>query len=305
MKKYFWAIISMTILANACQSKSSADDDDADVASVVASVSVAAGENASIADSLSLNAISAYLLSTDVKANMTGYIENVRLHLGDKISKGETLFVLQTKEAKSLGNTINQLDSSFKFSGIGVVKSPTDGFITMLNHQNGDYVQDGETLATITNKNSFGFMLNLPFEYRRLLSLNQSIAVVLPDGTSVSGQVYRIMPQMDSVSQTQQVFVKTNNGNLPAGLIAKVVLVKQMSNGFTLPKECVLADDSQQNFWVMKLLNDSTAVKVPIQKGLENSVSVAVLSPKFSSSDRFVSQGGYGLSDTARISIQK
>ena len=306
MRYSVFLFASVLMFVAGCKNNAAADDDeDVDPADVQASVTVATGSNQSLKDSVTLNAISSYLLSADVKANINGYINSVKIHLGDAVEKGQTLFVLQTKEAKSLGNTINKLDSTFKFSGISIVQSATGGYITMLNHQIGDYVQDGETLASITDKNSFGFMLNLPFEYRRLIQSGQAINIFLPDGTQTSGQVYKIMPQMDSVSQTQQVFIKTAANNLPAGLIAKVELIKQTVNGFTLPKECVYADDSQQNFWVMKLLNDSVAVKIPVEKSLENGESVAIVSPKFNLDDRFVMQGGYGLSDTAKISIQK
>ena len=306
MKNPFFLFAFTLMLIAGCKNNAAGDDSgDVDPAGVLTPVTVTTGSNESLKDSVALNAISSYLLSADIKANINGYINNVRLHLGDPVSRGQTLFILQTKESKSLGNTIDKLDPTFKFSGISVVKSTAGGYITMLNHQAGDYVQDGEVLATITDKNSFGFMLNLPFEYRSLVKMGQAIDILLPDSTRASGQVYRIMPRMDSVSQTQQVFVKTAAGNLPSGLIAKVVLIKQEVNGFTLPKQCVYADDSQQDFWVMKLLNDSVAVKIPVKKGLESSSSVAIVSPEFNPADRFVMQGGYGLSDTAKISIQK
>lgn len=306
MRNPVFLFTSVLMLIAGCKNNEASDGSgDIDSADVLTPVTVTTGSNGVIRDSVTLSAVSSYLLSADVKANINGYINSARLRLGDKVNKDQTLFVLQTKESKSLGNTIDKLDSTFKFSGISVVKSTASGYITMLNHQAGDYVLDGEVLASITDKNSFGFMLNLPFEYHSLITMDQAIDILLPDGTKVPGQVYRVMPQMDSVLQTQQVFVKTAAGNLPSGLIAKAVLISKEADGFTLPKECVYADDGQQNFWVMKLLNDSVAVRIPVKKGLENNTSVTILSPQFSFSDRFVMLGGYGLSDTAKVEIQK
>ena len=122
-----------------------------------------------IKDEISLNATATYLLRSDAKANATGYITMVSIKAGDRVGKGNTIFLLQTKEARALGNTINQLDKSFRFNGTTSVQSPSTGFVTMINHQVGDYVQDGEILATITDASSFGFLLNVPYEYMQLL----------------------------------------------------------------------------------------------------------------------------------------
>src|SRR2546423_511747 len=77
-----------------------------------------------------------------------------------------SVFTLKTKEAQSIGNTISALDSSFKFSGIIPVRAGTSGYVAEVDHQAGDYVQEGEQLAVINDVNSFVFMLNLPYELR-------------------------------------------------------------------------------------------------------------------------------------------
>jgi uncharacterized NAD(P)/FAD-binding protein YdhS len=53
----------------------------------------------------------------------------------------------------------------------------------------------------------------------------------------------------------------------------------------------------------MKLMDDSTAVKVPVTKGLEISDKIEIISPKFLVSDKFLLTGNYGLADTARVKI--
>ena len=55
----------------------------------------------------------------------------------------------------------------------------------------------------------------------------------------------------------------------------------------------------------MKLINDSTAVKVPILKGIETNTAVEILSPPFAASDRIVRTGQYSLPDTAQVEIEK
>ena len=71
--------------------------------------------------------------------------------------RGQNVFVLKTKEAQSIGNAINALDSTFKFSGIINIKAGTTGYISEINHEPGDYVQEGEQLAVINDLKEFCF----------------------------------------------------------------------------------------------------------------------------------------------------
>jgi hypothetical protein len=75
------------------------------------------------------------------------------------------------------------------------------------------------------------------------------------------------------------------------------------SHAISLPKPAVLSDEMQKSFWVMKLIDSSTAVKIPITKGLEIADRIEVLSPRFSIDDKFILTGNFGLPDTAKIKI--
>jgi len=193
------------------------------------------------------------------------------------------------------------------FEGLLHIKSPGTGYITQLNYRAGDYVQDGESLATITDTKSFVFLLDLPYELKPFLPNNHSLQLKLPDGTVLSGQVASAMPTVDPVSQTQNYIIKVNTDKqIPENLIAKVSLVKRAKNNTTsLPKAAVLSNEVQSEFWIMKMIDSVTAVKVPIKKGLETINQVEVLSPSLSSTDRIVLTGNYGLTDTAKVTIIK
>ena len=56
-----------------------------------------------------------------------------------------------------------------------------------------------------------------------------------------------------------------------------------------------------EKFWVMKLINDSMAVKTMIKPGITAGNKVEILSPAFSLQDRIINKGNYGLSDTAFV----
>ncbi len=290
----------------ACGGSAGNDNVGAENIKVITPVTVVSPENVALKEQITLNATSTYLLKVGVKANINGYIQSSVVKLGESVGKGNTLFVLKTKEAESLGNTINKLDPSFKFSGLNYIKSQVSGFVSKLSHQTGDYVQDGEQLLEMVDKNSFGFLMNLPYEYNQLITKKQTVIINLPDGRIIPGVVSQVMPALDSITQTQKILIKVAaKYNLPENLIATVSVVKNTSSKVSVPKESVLSDDGQQEFWVMKLTNDSTAVKIPIKKGIETDQRIEVLSPTLKLSDKILLKGNYGLADTALVRLTR
>lgn len=293
------------LILSSCGSRPAEADEEAVVSQTP--VTITTVSNGTMVDSVVLNATSVFQQKSFVKANAVGYITQVNIKPGQFVSKGQLLFTIKTKESQSIGNTINILDTTFKFSGVNHIRASNSGYITQLSHQLGDYVQDGEQLAAISDKSSFAFLLQLPYEYISLLAVNKIIKLSLPDGRQLNGMVSSTMPTVDTLSQTQGVVIKVDSPQpLPENLVAKARLVKTAkTNTVTLPKAAILADEAQTNFWVMKLINDTTAVKTPVKKGLESGDRVEILSPVFAPADRILVTGNYGLADTAKVKIVK
>jgi multidrug efflux pump subunit AcrA (membrane-fusion protein) len=314
MKKFFkYPIIPAAVLLvvtamllSSCGGGKPAVEEDASVKSQTP-VTVTTIDQNPMADYVEMNATSVFQQKNYVKANANGYIQQVNAKPGQFINKGATLFTIKTKEAQSIGNSINILDTTFKFSGVNKIKAAEHGFITQLSLQVGDYVQDGEQLAIISDEGSFAFVLQVPYELRALIKQAQDVPLTLPDGEKLTGKVASILPTVDTLSQTQGVVVKVNSTHpIPENLVARARLIKtakQSTN--SLPKSAVLANETQTEFWVMKLINDTTAVKIPVTKGIETTDRIEIVSPKFAAQDKIVITGNYGLSDTAKVKIVK
>lgn len=270
-------------------------------------VTVTSADKGGLDDYIELNAVSAFLQKSYVKAIANGYLQTADVYPGKYVETGQTLFTLQTKESKSIGNTIKLLDSSLHFSGVTTIKANQHGYITQLNHQSGDYVQDGEQLAVISDRNSFVFLLDLPYELRPYVLGKKTVELLLPDGTKLTGVVGPTMPTVDSASQTQNVVIRVPSaGSIPENLIAKVRILKSQKSGTqSLPKEAVLTDETESNFWVMKLIDSATAVKVPVKKGIETKDRVEIISPVFTPTDKILVTGNYGLPDTAKVKVEE
>jgi len=270
-------------------------------------VTLTSPEKGNMKDVVEVNAVSAFLLKSAVKSNSNGYLQVVNATLGKLVNKGDELFVIKTKEANSLGNALIKLDTTFHFDGTIHIKSPGTGYITQINYRIGDYVQDGEALATITDTKSFVFLLDLPYELKSYLPNNHKLELKLPDGTNLQGRLEAPMPMVDAVSQTQNFIIKVNTSiSIPENLIAKVALVKKLKiNTTSIPKAALLSNDTQTEFWIMKMIDSVTSVRVDVKKGIETNSNVEILSPQLFSKDKLVLTGHYGLADTAKVIVNK
>ncbi|WP_316841748.1 efflux RND transporter periplasmic adaptor subunit [Pedobacter gandavensis] len=278
-----------------------------DAADLQTPVEITFAGHKDMASYIDLNASSAYLEKSNIKASINGYLRDMKVKMGDAVNSGQVLFSLVTKEAQAIGNTINRLDPAFKFSGVSNIRAAQNGFITMLNHQKGDYVQEGETLAVLSNKSSLVFLLDVPYAMRQNMISNTSVLLTLPDGEKLNGLVAAPLATVDSVAQTQRFIIRVSPTHaIPENLVAGARLINLFhSNAVTLPKSAVLSNETEDEFWVMKLSNDSTAVKVLVKKGMDDGKEIEILNPIFSPNDRFVLIGNYGLADTAKIKIKK
>ena len=148
---------------------------------------------------------------------------------------------------------------------------------------------------------------NVPYEDMPYVSVGKNVEIILPDKERLTGTVSSPMLMMDSVSQTQTFAVKANvSHNIPQNLVATIRIVKvTKTTAATLPKNSVLSNETQSEFWVMKMINDTIAVKIPVKKGLEISSKVEIVSPEFSPKDKILLSGNYGLPDTALVIVNK
>ena len=290
----------------ACSSKEAATEKEAEIKTRTP-VSVTKVEFAPISESIELNATTSFIRKNEVRSTSIGYIQKILVQLGERVHKGQTLFIIRTKESTALGNNLFPKDTSLQFSGIIKIKAGGEGFITSLNHQIGDYIQEGDSLATIVDQNSLVFMINVPFEWSKYVHIGLVCDIKIPGGRIIQGKIFQKVSIMDLGSQTQSYMVKIpSSENLPENLIAKVRIYKEAQrSSLSVPKSAILANEEETSFWVMKIEKDSLALKIPIQKGLENSDRVEILGNSLKVGDRVILEGNYGLPDSSIVLIQK
>jgi hypothetical protein len=298
-------IILSTIAISSCSK--TAPEEDATVKAKVA-VEVIGLTSGIVKDELTLFANTLYLKRNVVTTPIPAFITQVFIKLGDPVKMGQVLYLLETKERRALGAQAVMPDSSSVSFGKITIKAPASGIISTLDKQQiGDYVLEGGQLCTIAESDALAFAVNVPYEFTAFAKVGTKCALVFPDNSRHSATFTTPLTTMNSLAQTQTILAKSDEMVfVPENLIVKVVVNRNTeAKQQVLPKACVLTDEMMETFWVMKLLNDSTAVKIVVKPGLRNRESVEIVAPIFNAADKFLITGNYGLPDTARVMVSK
>lgn len=259
-------------------------------------------KSGSISEGINFQAQSGYQVKNIVLAPIDCYVQKAFVIPGDRVQTGQVLYEIVTKERKA---TEHLQDTIFSNFGSIQIKANSTGVVSSVVTQTGDFVSAGNKMCEISNISSLVFTLQVPFEYNNLIKTGATCQIVLPDGSAISGTVKTELGQMNLDGQTRQYVVKPSTSLfIPENLVATVnITTQKTSSAQIVPVRCILSDEMMQNFWVMKLVNDSTAVKIDVKTGLKNNDEVEILEPAFTTSDRILSEGNYGLPDTALVYV--
>ena len=91
---------------------------------------------------------------------------------------------------------------------------------------------------------------------------------------------------------------------IPEGVNVKAFFVRENRyDSQVLPRDAVLSNEMLDEYWVMKLINDTLAIKVTVKIGTANKKFIEIKSPRFSTEDKIIIKGNYGIPDTAFVNI--
>jgi biotin carboxyl carrier protein len=305
----FLFLLTLPVLLSRCGSSSSTDSGTAAADSVrpKTPVSVTTVTSDTFRLERTFRGVTYYLANGDIKSPIAGYVTHVYVKIGDQVRKGQSLFGLETKEAFALGGKNYLNDPTLKNIGKITIHAPEAGLVTQVMTEEREYVQDGTLLASFSAPDMFVFLIEVPAEQDSLVQVGSQCVIQLPNGRQIGGHIARTLALTDSLSQTERFVVKPDQAMvLPARLQLNITFTDKVhKNTQSLPTNAVLSNELQTEFWVMQLLNDSTAVRVLVKTGLQSPGKIEILSPRFAPNARIVSAGGFGLSDTASVVLNK
>jgi len=303
--KYFILFsLFLFFLINGCVKKNNPE-----VTTVVpkANVVVTSIDRENLNDTIYLTASSFYNNKTIVIAPISGYLSEVNVSNGLNISKNYKVFEILTKEYNALKSSKDILDSLNigKRTGKIELQAPFSGQISDMTTLQGQFVQEGSALCTIIDMSSLLFKLYVPLQYKSDIRTGMHCSLIMPDGKIIDGYLKNMLAKTELNSQTEVYFLRpASSTKIPEGVNVKAFIVKQKkSDSQVLPKNAVLSNETLSEYWIMKMINDSTAVKVPVITGIANQNIVEIKEPQFSPEDRIIISGNYGLPDTALVNI--
>ena len=297
-----WLLL-IAFIAWGCSTKQKSDNNGSDAPGTVAQVQVTQVSYRTLADTLNVNGQVMEGQQFTVRAPVTGYVAKLYVRPGEQVRAGRPLFSIRTREQTVLAQ--DSSGNSLPQPSAVIVRAPVDGQIATVSTGDGIYVAEGSNMATLNSKNNLYLEAYIPAQWSNKVQPGDSALVEWADGRKKWAKVGSRLAQADS--QSQSVLFMINNipsdRLLPGERLAVWIPVNKMIDAQVLPKDAVLTDESMSSWWVMKMINDSVAVRVPVTPGISAGNWMAVLKPKFEKSDQILIQGNYGLADTARVKV--
>lgn len=299
--KPFYALVLLIVIFSCKHSQ----EDNGSINYIPEKVKVVPVDHGSISSYRQLNATSTFLKDHLINAPVSGYIIRSNCVTGDITHGNEILFEIKTREAAVLDRSGDEISSKLNIKGVTEITSGVKGYIKQVMHQEGDFVAEGEPLASIKETGSLVFILNLPYEWNDKIKLHMPVSLLMPDSTIITGYISNISVAVDPVSQTQRVYIKTkSNRVIPENLTATVLLpIAENENTQKVPRPAVLSNETETRFWIMKMINDTTAVKVMIHPGIRNNDSIEVVRPVFAQGETVLLTGNYAVPDTVYVNV--
>lgn len=259
-----------------------------------------------LSEFLTFNGTTQYQQREDIKANVTGYISRMPFQTGDKIRKGQIFASIRTKEQDAIGEAV-KIDSSLaKFvKPIGVTSNAT-GIISNLKVVANDYVSEGDVMATVSQPNTLAVLVSIPFEYAKKVQIGTPCKIILRGHPEIDAKISSVLTTTDSIGQAQHYLIRLPGEDLPENLNVQVRIVSEKAqNALTIPKEAIQTNELLTSFWVLKVTNDTLALKINVQPMLENDSLVQIHSEALHENDRVIISGGYQMQDSTLVSIEK
>ena len=295
-------LLFIVLLFFACK-KNTPEESTKITAIAVQAVKVSAND---LTEYLTFNGTTQFQKKENIRSNVTGYISYMPFKIGDVVKSGQSFASVRTKEQDALVEAI-KIDSSLaKFSHPIRINNNSSGVISMLNIQKNDYVAEGDTLATISQPNSLVVQVNVPFEYEDSVHIGMLCTVLLQNNETISAKITGKLPIMDAVAQSQTFLIALPNQQLPENLNVRVkIIYKEAPKAMSIPHEALQTNEMLTEFWVLKIYNDTLAIKESVTPMLKNDSLIQIESKTVKLNDWIVTEGSYQMQDSTFVKVKK
>ena len=252
---------------------------------------------------ISYQGVTRYMQSNDIRTQINGIISRINCAVASEIHTNQPLFIIQPQEAAALKKL--KFNNQILTGLSDTIFASLSGKISKLNVQVGDFVQVGDVLASCIRGNSMRIIVYIPVEQVSEIEKMRNCKVILPDGSILDGSISGQLPTADPNDQTQSYIIETKKAvPLSENINLKIQFSgAEIPDAIFVPESAIIGNEEQTRFWVMKMMNDSTCIKVPVEKGMKQDTLVQLIDAGLIITDRIISEGAYGLPDSARVQI--
>lgn len=239
----------------------------------------------------------------DIRAQSSGFISKSFLSAGQRVTPHQLLFTVKSRETTLLGSAFHN-SKTFAHMEDSILSQSTL-IINKVMVQQGDFVQVGDLLASGVNTESLHILMSVPVEMNTSNIENKTCQIILPDERKIKGKVGYSLPIADNTDQTNQFLITPEiSQRLPENIHVKIEIQDQeIKDGIFIPKSAVYSNEELTKYWVMKVIHDSLALKIPIHRGYETDSLVQITNSNIGPTDNLIYRGGYGLADSSYVNV--
>jgi RND family efflux transporter MFP subunit len=181
------------------------------------------------------------------------------------------------------------------------VKSPFEGIVIKKYVDRGEWLSEGNTVATIANDEFIDIITEVPHNATRHIKKGTEVKVTAA-GNSIIGKVTAIIPRGDISTRTFPVKVRArNSAALMEGMEARVTLpTEKKTQTLTVPRDAVITAFGST---VVYTVNDSSAHMVPVTVIGYDGMSAGILGQGLSEGMKVVVKGNERLREGQPVMV--
>lgn len=250
-------------------------------------------------------------LSDAISARVQGRIEKLAVrNIGEYISRGQMLYeiysedlnlaqeeyLLALQKSFSTGDfiestknklllfgmselQIDQLNTSKQILQNIPVFAKTEGFVSEISVNEGNYVSAGATLFRLASINALWVEAQVYLPYLTYLKIGTEASFSIPAATQelFSGKVVFIDPQVQSPQRYVLARFKITNSSrqIKPGMLANINLQTEKKKSYALPIDAIVQDSKGANVWVRN--TDGVFENKMVTVGMQNSSQIEII----------------------------
>lgn len=187
------------------------------------------------------------------------------------------------------------------------IHSPIDGVVTDRPAYAGDMATAGSPLMTVMDTSRLIARVNVPSDELAFLEKGDAATIRDPDTPDqLQGDVTVVSPALDPNSTTAEVWIEAANhdGGLRPGMsVESSIVAETLKDALVIPTVAILPSEGSDAL-LMVVDSDSVAHERQVEIGIQDDGKTQVLNG-LQEGEQVVVQGGVGLADGAKVSIQR